>query len=112
MKPLIFALYVVFAIGCVSAQRLAWPPSTGHTQVPIWPGTVPDAQPVAGPETVTTSEKLFGGRPAMGVNNVSQPTMTLYSPHGKNTGAAIVVFPGGGYQGLAIEHEARRSVIG
>jgi acetyl esterase/lipase len=41
----------------------------------------------------------------MGMYNVSQPTMTLYSPSGKNTVAAIVVFPGGGYQGLAIEHE-------
>jgi acetyl esterase/lipase len=31
--------------------------------------------------------------------------MTVYSPKGKNTGAAIVVFPGGGYQGLAIDLE-------
>src|ERR1700733_59536 len=31
--------------------------------------------------------------------------MTLYSPKGKNTGAAVVVFPGGGYQGLAIDLE-------
>jgi hypothetical protein len=32
--------------------------------------------------------------------------MTVYSPQGKNTGAAVVVFPGGGYQGLAIYFEA------
>jgi len=31
--------------------------------------------------------------------------MTVYSPKGKNTGAAIVVFPGGGYQILAIDLE-------
>jgi acetyl esterase/lipase len=31
--------------------------------------------------------------------------MTVYSPKGKNTGAAVVVFPGGGYQGLAIDLE-------
>src|SRR6516165_4142060 len=31
--------------------------------------------------------------------------MTVYSPKGKNTGAAIVVFPGGGYQTLAIDLE-------
>jgi acetyl esterase/lipase len=31
--------------------------------------------------------------------------MTVYSPKGKNTGVAIVVFPGGGYQGLAIDLE-------
>jgi acetyl esterase/lipase len=31
--------------------------------------------------------------------------MTVYAPTGKNTGAAIVVFPGGGYQILAIDLE-------
>ncbi len=31
--------------------------------------------------------------------------MTVYSPKGKNTGAAVVVFPGGGYQILAIDLE-------
>jgi acetyl esterase/lipase len=31
--------------------------------------------------------------------------MTVYSPSGKNTGAAVVVFPGGGYQILAIDLE-------
>jgi acetyl esterase/lipase len=31
--------------------------------------------------------------------------MTVYSPNGKNTGAAVVVFPGGGYNCLAIDLE-------
>ena len=31
--------------------------------------------------------------------------MTVYSPEGKNTGAAVVVFPGGGYEDLAIDLE-------
>ncbi len=107
MKPLIFALCVVFAFGGVSAQTPAWQPSPGHTQVPIWPGAVPDAQPVAGPEVVATTVKnrwLPAGRGFM-VGNVSQPTMTVYSPNGKNTGVAVVVFPGGGYQILAIDLE-------
>ena len=50
-------------------------------------------------------EFLVAGRPAVGVGNVTRPTMTVYSPKGKNTGAAVVVFPGGGYQGLAIDLE-------
>ncbi|HKS80211.1 MAG TPA: alpha/beta hydrolase [Candidatus Acidoferrales bacterium] len=41
----------------------------------------------------------------MGVERVSRPTMTVYSPSGKNTGAAVVVFPGGGYLDLAIDLE-------
>ena len=107
MKPLIFALCVVSAFGGLRAQTPAWQPSPGHTQVPIWLGAVPDAQPVAGPEAATTSGKgwLVAGRPAVSVTNVSRPTMTVYSPKGKNTGAAVVVFPGGGYQVLAIDLE-------
>ena len=31
--------------------------------------------------------------------------MTVYSPEGKSTGAAVVVFPGGGYEDLAIDLE-------
>jgi acetyl esterase/lipase len=96
MKPLIFALCVVFAFDGLSAQTPGWQPSPGHTQVPIWPGAVPDAQPAAGPEVATTPGA---------VSNVSRPTMTVYSPKGKNTDAAVVVFPGGGYQMLAIDLE-------
>ena len=48
---------------------------------------------------------LPGGRPTVGVSNVTRPTMTVYPPTGKNTGAAVVVFPGGGYQVLAIDLE-------
>jgi acetyl esterase/lipase len=108
MKPLIVALCVVFAFGCLSAQTSAWQPSPGHTQVPIWPGVVPpDAQPVTGPETSTTREKdhLVAGKPWVYVERVSRPTMTVYSPTGENTGAAVVVFPGGGYWILAIDLE-------
>jgi acetyl esterase/lipase len=39
------------------------------------------------------------------VSNVAQPTMTVYSPKERNTGAAVVVLPGGGYQILAIDLE-------
>ena len=107
MNAWIFALYIVFAFGKLSAQTHVWQPSPGHTQVPIWPGAVPDAQPEAGPEFATTSgkEELIAGRPDVAVSNVSRPTMTVYSPTGRNTGAAVVVFPGGGYQILAIDLE-------
>src|SRR6185295_5677329 len=91
--------------------QTAWRPSQGHTQLPIWPGVVPDARPVEGPEmagTVVDSlghKHLVGGRPWVYVNRVSQPTMTVYPAEGHNTGAAVVVFPGGGYNVLAIDLE-------
>jgi acetyl esterase/lipase len=31
--------------------------------------------------------------------------MMVYSPNGKNTGAAVVIFPGGGYVDLAVDLE-------
>ncbi len=74
--------------------------------MPIWPGRVPDAQPAKGPESATlVKDHLVAGKPWTAINEVSQPTMTVYSPQGKNTGVAVVVFPGGGYQILAIDLE-------
>lgn len=106
MKPSLLAFCVLFVWDGLSAQTAAWQPSPGHTQVPIWPGAVPDARPVTGPETLKPDAKdLVAGRPWVYINNVSRPTMTVYSPNGKNTGAAVVVFPGGGYQILAIDLE-------
>jgi acetyl esterase/lipase len=105
MKPLICALCVVFACGGLRAQTPGWQPSPGHTQIPIWPGAAPDAQAVAGPELAETAKGLIAGKSGDFVTNVSRPTMTVYSPSGKNTGAAVVVFPGGGYEDLAIDLE-------
>lgn len=95
----------------IAAAQDAWQPSPGHTQLPIWPGAVPEARPVDGPElsrvVVDTAghERLVGGKPWVYVDRVSQPTMTVYSPTGGNTGVAVVVFPGGGYNILAIDLE-------
>jgi len=96
----------------VVAGQAAWQPTAGHTQVAIWPRAVPDAQPVDGSEIAgivvddaTGNQQLVGGKPWIYVNNVSHPTMTVYSPQGRNTGAAVVVFPGGGYNVLAIDLE-------
>ena len=105
MKLLIFVLCVVFAFSVLSAQTPAWQPSPGHTQVPLWPGAVPNARPAKGPEKTGTDTSLVAGRPWVYVSNVSRPMMTVYSPTGKNTGAAVVVFPGGGYEILAIDLE-------
>jgi acetyl esterase/lipase len=104
MKPWILAFCVMFAFGRLSAQTNVWQPSPGHAQVRIWPGTPPDAKPVPGPE-YATNEPTGTGQPWVSVNNVSQPTMTVYSPKGTNTGVAVVVFPGGGYFCLAIDLE-------
>jgi acetyl esterase/lipase len=100
------AVWIVFAVAGLRAQTAEWQPSPGHTQIPIWPGTAPDAQPTTGSEhTAPDTKDLVAGRPWVYVDNVSKPTMTVYSPTGKNTGVAVVVFPGGGYEVLAIDLE-------
>jgi len=85
----------------------AWPPAPSHLTMPIWPGTPPDNIVTQHPEGDTTTAKdgLVAGRPVIRIGNVSIPTLTLYRPQGINTGAAVVVFPGGGYQILAIDLE-------
>jgi hypothetical protein len=82
MKPLIFALCLVLACFGANAQKFIRQPSAGHKQVLIWPGAAPDQQPVKGPEYAVRSGKdfLVAGKPAIGVWDVSRPTMTVYSP--------------------------------
>ena len=105
MKPfLLAAAAVLLSIG-LCAQRAVWQPSPGHTEVPIWPGVVPDQQPTAGPEESHWWPEAPTAPGGFAVYHVSRPTITVYSPTGENTGVAIVVFPGGGYEDLAIDLE-------
>ena len=108
MKQWILLPCLLFVCAGLQAKNVVWQPSAGHTQMPIWPGTPPDAQSVPGPEhavTGTSGKPQFAGRPVTGIRDVSRPTMTVYFPKGKNTGAAVVVFPGGGFEVLAIDLE-------
>jgi acetyl esterase/lipase len=89
------------------AQKPGWPPAPGHTTLDVWPHGAPGAPANPPPEadTTTPKENLVAGKPLIRLGNVSAPTLTLYSPAAKNTGAAVVVFPGGGYRILAIDLE-------
>ncbi len=89
------------------AQKPAWQPAPGHTTLPVWPHAAPGAPPNLGPEidTTTAKDNLIAGKPLIRLGNVSAPTLTLYTPTSNNTGAAVVVFPGGGYRVLAIDLE-------
>jgi acetyl esterase/lipase len=91
------------------AQQPAWQPAPGHLTLPVWPGAAPGAveNPAAEIDTTTAKDNLIAGRPIVRLGNVSTPTLTLYAPKGKNTGAAVVVFPGGGYRILAIDLEGQ-----
>lgn len=99
-------IFFILAFYNINVFAETWQPSSGHTQIPIWPGVAPDTQSINQSETVKTiTDPLVAGKPWTEVDNVSQPTMTVYSPKENNTGVAVVVFPGGGYQILAIDLE-------
>jgi acetyl esterase/lipase len=91
----------------LGAQTPAWQPPPGHTTLAVWPQSAPGAPANPAPEVDTTTAKdnVIAGRPVVRLGNVSAPTLALYAPRAKNTGAAVVVFPGGGYRILAIDLE-------
>jgi acetyl esterase/lipase len=88
-------------------QKPAWQPAPGHTTLELWPHGAPGAQvnSAAEVDTTTTKDNLIAGKPVVRLGNVSTPTLTVYAPRTKNTGAAVVVFPGGAYHVLAIDLE-------
>lgn len=108
MRNYLFLVAVVAGISVgLLGQTSPWQPPAGLTTLPLWPHEVPDAQPSAGPEINATTAKdhVVAGRLVLRLGNVSKPTLTVYPPKDKNTGAAVVVFPGGSYRILAIDLE-------
>ena len=74
----------------------------------LWPKGAPGEKGDIGVEQDTSKpgEGLVGGKRVVRLGNVSIPTLTLYRPQkGKDTGAAVVVCPGGGYNILAMDLE-------
>ena len=82
-----------------------WQPARDLTQRPLWPAAAPNTPRGALPaKQVETGEAPDGG-PSEAVWNVSVPTMTVFPPKGTNTGAAVLVFPGGGFKAVVISLE-------
>jgi acetyl esterase/lipase len=72
----------------------------------LWPNGNPEPSTITAPESdpTTDRDRMVWGRPAVRVTNVTRPDLAVYAPPtGKNTGAAALVFPGGGYVRLNIQ---------
>jgi len=106
-KSFILVLAVAATTLGALAQNSGWPPPANLTTIPLWPHGAPGAPANPAPEgdTTTAKDPLVAGKPVIRIGNVSVPTLTLYPPKSANSGAAIVVFPGGGYNILAIDLE-------
>ncbi len=89
-----------------ASQQASWQPPSGLRQIPIWPGTVPGMAGVTqARETMAVESHSVGGLPTTMIHDVTVPTMTIYPPKGRNTGASMIVFPGGGFRVLAMDLE-------
>lgn len=73
--------------------------STGVEQL-LWPDGTPGAMDVT--ETQQSRNDQYYWR---WVTKIQHPTLTVYRPQSNSSGAAVVICPGGGYSGLAIDHE-------
>src|SRR6202011_315563 len=108
MPRLLLTIAAVVALSAsVLAQKPVWQPAPGRLTLNLWPHGAPGAAANSAPEVDTTTAKdnLIAGKPLVRLGDVSVPTLTVYAPKGKNTGAAVVVFPGGSYHILAIDLE-------
>ena len=103
----LLTLAILGSSAALFAQTPAWEPAPGHLTLPLWPHGAPGApaNPPAEADMTTAKDNLVAGKPVVRLGNVSSPTLTFYAPRQNNTGAAVVVFPGGGYRILAIDLE-------
>lgn len=70
----------------------------------VWPGKVPGDVGGVGEEKVQDLKP--GEKKVMRVTNVTKPTLTVFRPaKEKDTGAAVIIAPGGGYNILAWDLE-------
>jgi acetyl esterase/lipase len=102
-------LKLVLTCACV-----AWPfngslPAAQSPKViELWPGAAPGDKEGIGEEHDTTkpTDSQVAGKPVVRLGNVSKPTLTLYRPApGRDSGAVVMVCPGGGYSILAMDLE-------
>jgi len=96
-------IFVVILASSLLAQKAAWDPGPRHVTLSLWPHPQPAGASEA--DVTTAKDNLVAGKPVVRLTNVLNPTITVYSPTGKNTGATVVVFPGGAYRILAIDLE-------
>jgi acetyl esterase/lipase len=75
--------------------------------LPLWPHALPQAAQTAEPEAdISKPTDQISGHHTSLLTNITHPTLTVYAPSAaRNTHAAALVFPGGGYYDLAWDGE-------
>ena len=76
-------------------------PSLAQTSIPLYKDSIPNSIAGVDEETSTINKDSV-----LIISKVSRPTLTIYlPPKEKQTGAAVIICPGGGYWVLAAGHE-------
>lgn len=76
--------------------------------IDVWPGPPPGETKALPPEADTTKAdgRLVAGRRVVRLGNVSRPQLAVYRPsRDRDTGASVVICPGGGFNILAYDLE-------
>ena len=95
---------MLFSVGLALALGAAAPAAEKPLVIDVWPGKAPGDKTEIGEEKVTESKP--GEFPVKRLTNVSHPTLTVFKPAKEvDTGAAVVIAPGGGYAILAWDLE-------
>jgi acetyl esterase/lipase len=100
--------YWLAARTCLTALIFAVSAAAAPTVWPLWPDRAPGETKELPAEADTTKPKdnLVAGQPLIRLGNVSAPTLSFFpAPAGKNSGATVLVCPGGGYNILALDLE-------
>lgn len=83
-----------------------WTPGGGRMQTKLWSRAIPNAlKPRANESMVRVTDKPVGGKPWTVIYDVAVPTVTVYKPTVSSSKTAVIVYPGGGYNLLAIDLE-------
>ena len=95
-------LYALFASLVAMAASLEVAVAAPNDTLSVWPGQAPGETANIGPERLAEGKD----NTTMRVTDVSEPTLAIFQPpKDKNTGAAVVICPGGGYSILAYDKE-------
>lgn len=92
-------LGIVAAAVAPAAEPIVWD---------LWPGEPPGETAEFPPEYDSTGPdgRIVAGRRVTRLTNVSRPTLAIYQPEdGTDTGAAVIIAPGGGHNILAYDLE-------
>ena len=100
---------VSFGLTLMLGHAVLCTADTTRTTLDVWPGKPPGEVGTVGEEKAKTATLPDGTTVITSLTNVSKPTLTVCRPEAaKNTGAAVLVFPGGGYTNLAWDHEGEQ----